>query len=54
MISFSGFKNLVTQKPNNVYVLESGGSPHGGMGKFHLARLQMPRYISVIGHKLGN
>ncbi|MEX6183660.1 hypothetical protein AB6G20_09090 [Providencia hangzhouensis] len=39
MISFSGLKNLVTQKPNNVYVLESGGSPHGGMGKFQFSQV---------------
>ncbi|MEX5904460.1 hypothetical protein [Providencia hangzhouensis] len=37
--SFSGLKNLVTQKPNNVYVLESGGSPHGGMGKFQFSQV---------------
>ncbi|EOV8088507.1 Slam-dependent surface lipoprotein [Providencia rettgeri] len=38
-ISFSGLKNLVTQKPDNVYVLESGGSPHGGMGKFQFSQV---------------
>ncbi|HGN1705029.1 TPA: Slam-dependent surface lipoprotein [Providencia rettgeri] len=38
-ISFSGLKNLVTQKPDNVYVLESSGSPHGNMGKFQFSQV---------------
>ncbi|AWS51569.1 MULTISPECIES: Slam-dependent surface lipoprotein [Providencia] len=38
-ISFSGLKYMVTQKPDNVYVLESGGSPHGGMGKFQFSQV---------------
>ena len=38
-ISFSGLKNMVEKKPDNVYVLESGGSPHGGMGKFQFSQV---------------
>ncbi|GAB1439313.1 hypothetical protein MASR2M36_20830 [Providencia sp.] len=38
-ISFSGLKSMVTQKPDNVYVLESGGSPHGNMGKFQFSQV---------------
>ncbi|MEQ4673136.1 Slam-dependent surface lipoprotein [Providencia vermicola] len=38
-IAFLGLKNLVTQKPDNVYLLESGGSPHGGMGKFQFSQV---------------
>lgn len=38
-ILFSGLKYMVTQKPDNVYVLESGGSPHGGMGKFQFSQV---------------
>lgn len=38
-ISFSGLKNMVSHKPDNVYVLESGGGPHGGMGKFQFSQV---------------
>lgn len=38
-ISFSGLKNMVPQKPDNVYVLGNGGSPHGGMGKFQFSQV---------------
>lgn len=38
-ISFSGLKNMVTQKPDNIYVLGNGGSPHGGMGKFQFSQV---------------
>ena len=39
-ISFSGLKNMVTNKPDNVYVLESSGGPHGGgMGKFQFSQV---------------
>ncbi len=38
-ISFSGLKNMVTQKPGHVFVLESSGSPHGSMGKFQFSQV---------------
>lgn len=38
-ISFSGLKNMVTQKPDNVYLLESGGGRHGDMGKFQFSQV---------------
>lgn len=38
-ISFAGLKNMVEKKPDNVYVLESGGSSHGGMGKFQFSQV---------------
>ncbi|WP_438873283.1 hypothetical protein [Providencia hangzhouensis] len=36
-----------------MYVLESGGSPHGGMGKFQFSQVADAEVYLVIGHKLG-